>query len=152
MTTILKTEMFSEIENFLLSEKPILGICLGLQIFAKKLYEHGISQGIGLIDSEVVPISKANLFNIGWSNVVIKSGKNVPLNLVGSNSFYFCHSYYLRFNNEKEKNNCLGYTNFSFNIPSLIIKNNFMGMQFHPEKSQKNGLKLIKYFLDWTPK
>ena len=147
-----KTEMFSEVENFLVSKKPILGICLGLQIFAERLYEHGISKGIGLINSEVIPISDANLFNIGWSNVTIENKKNISQNLVGSKSFYFCHSYYLKLNDEKEKNNCLGYANFNLDIPSLIIKNNFMGVQFHPEKSQKNGLKLIKYFLDWSPK
>jgi imidazole glycerol-phosphate synthase subunit HisH len=147
-----KSGIFLEIENFLLSGKPILGICLGLQIFAKKLYEHGTSNGIGLIDGEVVPIANPNLFNIGWSNVVIKNGKDIPKKLVGTNSFYFCHSYYLKIKNKNEINNCIGFTKLNFDIPSLIIKDNFMGMQFHPEKSQKNGLKLIKYFIDWSPK
>ena len=147
-----KNGMFLEIENFLSSQKPILGICLGLQIFAKKLYEHGISDGIGLIDAEVLPIGKPNIFNIGWSNVKIKEEKNISKNLTGTNSFYFCHSYYLKFGSEKEKNNCVGFASLNVDIPSLIIKNNFMGVQFHPEKSQKNGLNLIRYFLDWSPK
>jgi|MDTF01.1.fsa_nt_gb glutamine amidotransferase len=147
-----KNGMFLEIENFLSSQKPILGICLGLQIFTKKLYEHGISDGIGLIDAEVLPIGKPNIFNIGWSNVKIKEEKNIPKNLTGTSSFYFCHSYYLKFGSEKEKSNCVGFASLNVDIPSLIIKNNFMGVQFHPEKSQKNGLNLIRYFLDWSPK
>lgn len=149
-----KNGMMNEIENFLLSKKPILGICLGLQIFSKKLFEHGVSEGIGLIDAEVIPISNSNsnLYNIGWSNIIIKSGNNIPQNLIGTNSFYFCHSYYLKFGSDIEKKNCLGFANFNIKIPSLIIKDNFMGTQFHPEKSQNNGLNLIKYFLDWSPK
>lgn len=147
-----RTNLYSEIENFLVNKKPILGICLGLQIFAKKLYEHGISDGIGLIDSDVLPISDTQKFNIGWSNVLIKNSSQIPENLHGEKSFYFCHSYYLKLNNKKEKNYCLGFTNSYFEIPSFIIKNNFMGTQFHPEKSQKNGITLIKFFLNWVPK
>lgn len=147
-----KNGLYSEIEKFLASKKPILGICLGFQIFAKKLYEHGVSNGIGFIDSDVSPLPDIKKFNIGWSNVLIKELKYIPESLFGEKSFYFCHSYYLKFNNEEEKKYCIGLTDLPLEIPSFLIKDNFMGTQFHPEKSQKDGLTIIKFFLNWSPK
>lgn len=147
-----ETLLFDAIKKFLLEKKPILGICLGFQIFAKTLHEHGISSGFGLIDADVIPFKDANLFNIGWSNVVMDEHYNLPQDIIKKNDYYFCHSHYLRFNSEIEKNNCIGHTRFNVIIPSFVIKKNFMGVQFHPEKSQKNGESIIKYFLNWSPK
>jgi len=144
--------LFNEIQKFLASQKPILGICMGFQIFATNLHEHGLSQGLGLIDAEIIPFKKTNLFNIGWQNVEINKKNKIFRYIENNNSFYFCHSHYLKFNNKKDEEECVGISKFGTLVPSLVIKENFMGMQFHPEKSQKNGSNLIKYFLNWSPK
>jgi len=146
-----QTGLFNEIQEFLATQKPILGICMGFQIFATKLYEHGLSKGIGLIEGEIVPFKKPNLFNIGWQDVEINKKSEIFKDIKNNNSFYFCHSHYLKFNNKKDEEESVGTIKFGTLIPSLIIKENFMGTQFHPEKSQKNGLNLIKYFLNWSP-
>lgn len=146
-----KTGTFDEIQKFLIDGKPILGICMGLQIFATTLHEHGLSKGLGLIDAEVIPFKNSNLFNIGWQKVEIDKKSDIFGNIKNNDSFYFCHSHYLKFYNKKDENECVGITKLESPVPSLIIKKNFMGTQFHPEKSQKNGLNLIKYFLSWSP-
>ena len=146
-----QTGILNEIQKFLDSKKPILGICLGLQIFANNLHEHGLSKGLGLIDAEVVPFKKKNLFNIGWQNLEIVKKNEKFGNIENNNSFYFCHSHYLKFNQKKDEEECVGISKFENLVPSLIIKENFVGMQFHPEKSQKNGSNLIKKFLVWFP-
>ena len=64
-------ELFEHINIYLKSEKPILGICLGLQIFSKTLLEHGNSKGFGIINADVIPFDRMNKFNIGWSNINI---------------------------------------------------------------------------------
>jgi glutamine amidotransferase len=143
-----RTGLFDEINEFLNLEKPILGICLGLQIFCKNLYEHGYSQGFGLFDAKVIPISNNNYFNIGWSKIKYYNSNSLPLEILNNNIFYFCHSHYINFENEKDKKNCLGYLNNEIKIPSILKKKNFIGVQFHPEKSQRNGENIIGYFLN----
>jgi len=142
-------ELFFEIKNFLDLKKPILGICLGLQIFSKKLYEHGESEGLNFIDANVVPFRKQKI-NIGWSKLIIND--NEIFKEFSNKSFYFCHSYYLDLLNSPDKKYCKGLIYCDENIPSLIIKKNFMGVQFHPEKSQTIGNKFINKFLNWEPK
>ena len=143
-----KNGIFYEIKNFLELGKPILGICLGLQIFSKKLNEHGVSEGFGFIDADTIPLNNLNYYNIGWSKLKFKEKNNLPKEITLNNDFYFCHSYKLKFNNSKEEEYCIGYTKNKTLIPSMIIKNNLIGVQFHPEKSQKNGEMIIKFFLD----
>ncbi|MDA7768048.1 imidazole glycerol phosphate synthase subunit HisH [Candidatus Pelagibacter sp.] len=138
-----------EIQNFLVKGKPILGICLGLQIFSKNLFEHGKTNGLDFLNAEVIPFKNLKT-NMGWFNLVLKD--NEILNDFNNKSFYFCHTYYLNFLNLNEKKYCFGLTDNENNIPSIIIKKNFMGVQFHPEKSQGNGNKFLDKFLSWEPK
>jgi glutamine amidotransferase len=146
--SILKSSgCLDEIKEFINLGKPILGICLGLQIFCKKLFEGGESYGIGLIDANVIKIKKNNFFNIGWGEVLLRPNKLLKNQDNLKKNYYFCHSYKLEFNTEKKKEFCKGI--FKENdIPSIIIKDNFVGLQFHPEKSQNDGLSLIKTFLE----
>ena len=144
----LKFNSFIEpIKKFLVN-KPILGICLGMQIFAKKLYENGISEGIGHIDGEVKKLDTKIKFNIGWKEVKFIKKIDKKLNIEDMSSFYYCHSYYISL---KKIDYCAGmsYIDNNNEIPAIIYKDNFIGTQFHPEKSQANGNKLLEFFLNW---
>tara|TARA_B100001996_G_C18552327_1_gene551312 strand:- start:155 stop:790 length:636 start_codon:yes stop_codon:yes gene_type:complete len=141
------------IEYAQINKKPLLGICLGMQVLLKVSYEFGVHQGLGLIDGEVIKIStredkKIKIPHIGWNEVYPISNKkwdNEILNdsLIGK-SFYFIHSY---IGVTKEKNSTIAVCDYFGNsIPSVISKENIFGCQFHPEKSGKNGLSLLKNF------
>lgn len=138
-----------EIINFFDKGKPILGICLGLQIFSKKLYENGESDGLGLIDAKVVPLDGKKI-NMGWSNITVNNNSNF-CKIFNNKSFYFCHSYYLKMKDDYQNINCKAYLDEKNKIPSVVINKNFIGSQFHPEKSQKNGVEFLKKFMCWEP-
>ena len=143
----LKYNSFIEPIKEFLSHKPVLGICLGMQIFAKKLYENGLSEGIGHIDGEVKKLGTKIKFNIGWKEVKFIKKIDI-LNIEDLSSFYYCHSYYISL---KKSDDCAGisYIENSNEIPAIIYKDNFIGTQFHPEKSQTNGNKFLEFFLNW---
>ena len=142
-----KKGFISNIRKFYNSGKPILGICLGLQIFATRLFEDGESDGIGIIDGNIELINEPQKFNIGWCEVNIDNNLSKKIGIKENSDFYFCHSYYLKFNSNVGKSNCFGDTFFYKKIPSIVLKNNFIGTQFHPEKSQTNGIKFLNFYL-----
>ena len=144
----LKYNSFIEPIKEFLSHKPVLGICLGMQIFAKKLYENGLSEGIGHIDGEVKTLGTKIKFNIGWKEVKFIKKIDKKLNIEDLSSFYYCHSYYISL---KKNDDCAGMSYMENNneIPAIIYKDNFIGTQFHPEKSQTNGNKFLEFFLNW---
>ena len=123
-------------------------MCLGMQIFAKKLYENGLSEGIGYIDGEVKKLNTKIKFNIGWKEVKFIKKINNKYNIEDLSKFYYCHSYYLSL---KKNHNCVAvsYVEDKNKIPAIICKNNFIGTQFHPEKSQTDGNKFLEFFLNW---
>lgn len=144
----LKYNSFIEPIKEFLSHKPVLGICLGMQIFAKKLYENGLSEGIGHIDGEVKKLGTKIKFNIGWKEVKFIKKIDKKLNIEDLSSFYYCHSYYISL---KKNDDCAGMSYIENNneIPAIIYKDNFIGTQFHPEKSQTIGNKFLEFFLNW---
>ena len=137
---------FHEINNFLDKSKPVLGICLGLQLFCENLFEGGKSKGFQKIDCDVLPLTKKKT-NVGWFNIEISKDISSKMNLKMISSFYFCHSFFLNFNNKNEKRYCQA-SIVEENIPCIILKDNFLGTQFHPEKSQLNGDKILNFFLN----
>lgn len=143
----LKYNGFIEPIKKFLATKPILGICLGMQIFAKKLYENGLSEGIGHIDGEVKRLDAKIKFNIGWKEVEFIKKIHKKFDTEDLSSFYYCHSYYISL---KKNNYCIGISYMGSNkIPAIVCKGNFIGTQFHPEKSQTNGNKFLDFFLNW---
>jgi glutamine amidotransferase len=119
--------MFNVLKNI---DKPILGICLGMQILFEKGYEDVETKGLGLIKGEVVKIPvKTRLPHIGWNN--LDAGEDV----------YFVHSYMAKTSSE----NVISYTDYcGIKIPAVVKYKNATGFQFHPEKSGKYGLKLLR--------
>jgi glutamine amidotransferase len=127
---------------------PILGICLGMQILSSKGFENCETNGLNLIPGKVKKLeSKPNKIpHIGWNSLILNNFKNKILkNFSDCKDFYFLHSYF--FDCEESKD-ILGLTEYNQEFPSLINRNNVYGAQFHPEKSLKNGMKILKNFLE----
>ena len=119
---------------------PILGICIGMQLMANKGYENIESEGLGWISGNVenlYPEDKSlKIPHMGWNEVNFEKDNGNFSDLNGEN-FYFVHSYYF---NASNSDNILATTNYNQPFPSALIKNNIIGTQFHPEKSQRLSL------------
>ena len=128
-------------------KKPILGICLGMQLLADEGEEGGVSQGLGMIPGRVVPITRpksVRIPHVGWNDV---QPDNSPLyqNIPEGSCFYFVHSYHF----VPSEVVSVGLTDYVGSLVASVAKNNIFGTQFHPEKSQQVGLSLLKNFLDY---
>ena len=136
-------------DQVLKKKKPILGICLGAQLFCKSSEENNTnSKGLGWLNAEVKKFPKKCkiLPHMGWNQVVTKK-KSIFYKKNTELDFYFVHSYYVKFN-QTDKNILIEKSNYHIDFPAIIIKENIYGAQFHPEKSQKNGLEFIKMFIN----
>ena len=129
-------------------KKPLLGICVGMQMFADVGYEEAETKGLGWIPGKVSKIDNQNgkfkLPHIGWNEITIKKDSKILKNLDNKSHMYFVHSYEFI---PKEKNVISSTTDYSTNIVCSVEKENIFGTQFHPEKSDKLGLKLIENFV-----
>ena len=137
-------------EFVLENKKPILGICVGMQLFAKIGYESQETKGFGWIDAEVRKINNMNkkikLPHMGWNEIELKKDCFLFSNIKNKSHVYFIHSYELM---TKEKDCVVATTNYGNSIIVSVAKENIVGTQFHPEKSQKNGLIILENFLKW---
>lgn len=131
-----------------IKEKPALGICLGMQLFFSKSYEIRETEGLNLIKGEVLKLpNSVKVPHIGWNRIKIKNKKTRLLKGIKDNEFfYFVHSYYCKLDEseEIEKAGC----SYGIDLPAVVEKENLFGVQFHPEKSGKAGLKMIKNFVE----
>lgn len=136
-------------EEVLQNKKPFLGICLGMQLLANKSYELGEHSGLGWIDGEVVRFkfdTNLKIPHVGWNNVNYTKASVLFDGIKDGSDFYFVHSYYFSAN---DKTNVLSYTDYGFDFVSSVAKDNIFGVQFHPEKSQDNGLKILQNFVSF---
>ena len=131
------------------NKKPILGICVGLQMFADIGYEETETKGLGWISGKVSKIEnqggKFKLPHIGWNQINIVKDSKIFQNIENNSHMYFVHSYEFVPN---EKNVISATTDYSSNIVCSVEKENIFGTQFHPEKSDKIGLQVIKNFIN----
>jgi glutamine amidotransferase len=128
-------------------QKPFLGVCVGMQLMAKKGFEHGEKNGLGWLDASVVAIPRQGELKIphmGWNNLVIKKDHPIFKNIKNGADVYFVHSYFM---DAKETDIIYAQVDYGIDIPAVVIKDNKIGMQFHPEKSQQVGLQLLENFL-----
>jgi glutamine amidotransferase len=125
--------------------KPFLGICLGLQLLFEESSEFGPHKGLGVIRGKVVRFESSGLKvpHMGWNDLKIEKGSLLLEGLAPGSYFYFVHSYYAV---PEDKGVVLTTTDYGVRFCSSIIKDNIMACQFHPEKSQALGLKVLKNF------
>jgi len=128
---------------------PILGICLGMQLLTKKS-EEGYLEGLGLVDAETVRFKfhdngSLKTPHMGWNTVDIRTESLLFKDMYEEPRFYFVHSYYVRCNSSED---ILTTTRYGIEFCSSFMKDNIFGVQFHPEKSHKFGIKLLKNFAE----
>jgi len=135
-------------EFAIIKKKPLFGICVGMQMFADIGYEETETKGLGWITGKVVKIDnkdgKYKLPHIGWNQVNIVKKSKIFDNIKNNSHMYFVHSYEFI---PKDKNVISATTEYSSNIVCSVEKENIFGTQFHPEKSDKEGLKIIENFI-----
>ena len=134
----------------LVQKKPIFGICVGMQLFAEMGYESEETKGFGWIDGVVKKINNINktlkLPHMGWNQIELKKNFLLFNDIENKSHMYFVHSYEFL---TKQKDCIVAVTHYGNSIIVAVAKDNIFGTQFHPEKSQKNGLKLLENFLKW---
>jgi len=152
--TNLKKRGFIEVLNeaVLKMKKPILGICLGMQIMAKKSYEAGEHEGLGWFDAETVRLtlqdSSLRVPHIGWNNINYRKDSFLFKGLPESPDVYFVHSYYMKCNSESD---VIAEFEYGGKFTAAVQKENIVATQFHPEKSQDYGLAILQNFIQWQP-
>ncbi len=132
-----------------INKKPLLGICVGLQMFADVGYEETETKGLGWISGKVSKIDNQNgkykLPHIGWNQINIVKDSQIFEDIENNSHMYFVHSYEFI---PKDKKVVSATTDYSSNIVCSVEKENIFGTQFHPEKSDKIGLKIIDNFIN----
>ncbi len=136
-------------EFVIANKKPLLGICVGLQMFADVGYEETETKGLGWISGKVSKIDNQNgkfkLPHIGWNQINILKDSRIFKEVENNSHMYFVHSYEFL---PKDNKVISAITDYSTKVVCSVEKENIFGTQFHPEKSDKNGLKIISNFIN----
>ncbi|MCD6231027.1 imidazole glycerol phosphate synthase subunit HisH [Candidatus Aerophobetes bacterium] len=137
--------LFKPLYKFIESKKPFLGICLGLQVFFEESEEFGRYKGLGILKGRVVslPQNRVKIPHMGWNTIKIRKKCPIFEGIKDFSYFYFVHSYYVI---PEEEEIIATTTDYGVEFTSSIWKDNIFACQFHPEKSQKLGLKVLKKF------
>lgn len=151
MERLKSRNLISIIEKRVINERiPILGVCLGMQLLSKRS-EEGQLPGLGWLDAETIKFkfdgedSDLKIPHMGWNQITFKQNHRLLADLKETSRFYFVHSYHVVCANPE---NILATTHYGFNFASAVAKNNILGVQFHPEKSHKFGMQLLKNFAE----
>lgn len=139
-------------EAVITTARPFLGICIGMQMLATRGLEYTPTPGFDWIGGEVARITPADpalkVPHMGWNDLVIDQPHPVFDGVTTGDHAYFVHSYHMRLTNPAH---LLAHVDYAGPITAIVGRDNMLGMQFHPEKSQKTGLRLIANFLRWRP-
>lgn len=156
MAELKKQNLLSTLNDFIASKKPFLGICLGMQLLFQESEEAVKEKGLGVLKGRVKKFKQKSGFKVphmGWNQLKQVTGSpghqlisDCPLlkNIPDNSYVYFCHSYYP---DPKDKNTIAAATDYGVNFASFVWKDNVYGVQFHPEKSQAIGLKILENFV-----
>lgn len=150
MSNLMQRRLVEPLRNAVLNEgKPLLGICLGMQLLADDSDERGENKGLSLIPGHVrsIPVPKGFMLpHVGWNGVKIKKPEPLFHDLHDDDAFYFVHSY--RF--ECDPCYIAGITDYGVDITAAIQKDRIFAVQFHPERSQRKGLRLLHNFVNFV--
>ena len=129
--------------------KPLMGICLGMQMLFDRSYEYGEYEGLGLIPGEIVPMEgripkDLPIPHIGWNELMLKQPSPLMKNTANGDYVYFVHSYYA----ETPAEYVIATTDYGVEMTAAVQKDNVYGCQFHPEKSSEVGLSILKAFCE----
>jgi imidazole glycerol-phosphate synthase subunit HisH len=132
--------------------KPVLGVCLGMQLFAKSSSEHGTHEGLGWIDADVRRLEVPDglkVPHVGWNDLHFPDGDWLFRGVQPTQAnFYFVHSFHMVCHNSAD---LLATTDYGGPVTAVVRSGNLLAAQFHPEKSQDNGLKLLANWVGWAP-
>lgn len=133
-------------EEILVNKKPILGLCLGMQLFYESSEENGFNEGLSWIEGSVNSFKQLNngltVPHMGWNNLTLIKDSALTNGLEDDN-FYFVHSFYCK---STDNMNVVAQLDYGINVDVIVQKDNIFGCQFHPEKSQKSGLLILSNF------
>lgn len=146
ISNLKKLKIYNPLKTYLENNFSYLGICVGMQILSDVGYEEKTTKGMGIIQGEIKKFEKKNLIipHMGWNSLQINNEDKILTSAFHEKDFYFVHSYIFE---RVKKSDVLATTKYGKNFPSVVKRGNVYGVQFHPEKSHKNGLKLIKNFI-----
>ncbi|MFN0043829.1 MAG: imidazole glycerol phosphate synthase subunit HisH [Alphaproteobacteria bacterium] len=133
--------------------RPVLGICVGMQLMAERGLEHGAHAGLGWLEGEVTAIAQTDASlrvpHMGWNQLEIRAAAHPVLRGIAEGAHvYFVHSYAMACRRVRD---VLATADYGGPLTAVVGRDNLVGTQFHPEKSQASGLRLIANFLSWKP-
>ncbi len=145
--------LFEAIEEAVTAKaRPFLGICVGMQMLASRGHEYHLIEGFGWIEGDVIRIEPAErrlkVPHMGWNDLVVERAHPVLDGLTTGDHAYFVHSYQFKVTKPAQR---LAFCDYGGEITAIVARDNIVGTQFHPEKSQAAGLRLIANFLRWKP-
>lgn len=145
MENLIKYDLIDCLNTNVTKGKPLLGICLGMQLLFDKSYEDGEYSGLSYIPGEIIKFSAPNIKipHMGWNNLIINRDHPLVHNIGSEDYVYFVHSYYA---DPDTFDDVIAYADYSVKVPAIVQRDNVIGMQFHPEKSSTVGLQLLKNF------
>lgn len=131
--------------------KPVLGVCLGMQLFARSSSEHGEHEGLGWLDADIRPLKVApplKVPHVGWNDLQFPADDWLFRGIrPGESNFYFVHSFHMVCHDAADR---LATTDYGGAVMAVVRRDNLVAAQFHPEKSQDNGLKLLENWVGWN--
>jgi glutamine amidotransferase len=147
MKNIRERHLEDPILEHVANEKPLLGICLGMQLLAEEGTEPHPVKGLGVIKGKVIAFENKELRvpHVGWNGIQMNKKHDILESVKKTADFYFVHSYHF---NTDDQNSVLAYTDYGELFPSIVANEigNAVGVQFHPEKSQKQGIRILENF------